>query len=455
MRPIKYAFWGALLVLALLWFAAEPLALFQAQTFIQYRAPLMQLTGVLAIGSMSIAMMLAVRPRWPERWLGGLDKMYRMHKWLGISALSLAILHWFLSNAPKWASQLGLIEPRQRAPRPPSTEQVQMTLETFLRSYRKLAETVGEWTFYAAVILICLALIRYFPYRLFYKTHRLLALAYLALVFHTVVLLNYADWSTPLGIVMALMLILGTYSAIILLFRRAGTSRQVMGQLTRLQAYPGVKSFEMEIELPESWPGHKPGQFAFIMPHPSEGPHPFTIASDWDPSTRRIVFITKELGDYTNELQDRLTIGQNVRVEGPYGCFTFDDDCKTQIWVGGGIGISPFIGEIQRIAREQIETNRPDPRAIYLFHSSSDYDEVAFAKLADIAKKASINLTIMIDSQHGYLTGDKIRQTVPQWKEASIWFCGPLGFGDALSRDFAQNGFDTDRHFHREFFSMR
>ena len=207
MKPIKHAFWGTLVILALLWWLAEPLSLFRAQNFIQYRAVLMQLTGVLAIGSMSVAMMLAVRPRWPERRLGGLDKMYRLHKWFGISALSFAVMHWVLSNAPKWAVQLGLMEPRQRSPRAPGAEQVQMTVETFLRSYRKLAESVGEWSFYAAIILLCLALIRSFPYRLFYKTHRILALSYLALVFHAVILINYADWATPLGLVMALMLI--------------------------------------------------------------------------------------------------------------------------------------------------------------------------------------------------------------------------------------------------------
>ena len=36
-------------------------------------------------------MMLSLRPRWPEVTLGGLDKIYRLHKWLGIGVLGLAI----------------------------------------------------------------------------------------------------------------------------------------------------------------------------------------------------------------------------------------------------------------------------------------------------------------------------------------------------------------------------
>jgi predicted ferric reductase len=56
---------------------------------------------------MSIAMILALRPRWPEPSIGGLDKMYRLHKWLGIGGLVFAILHWLWSQGPKWAVGLG------------------------------------------------------------------------------------------------------------------------------------------------------------------------------------------------------------------------------------------------------------------------------------------------------------------------------------------------------------
>ncbi|MBN9060435.1 MAG: ferric reductase-like transmembrane domain-containing protein, partial [Rhizobiales bacterium] len=68
---------------------------------------MMQLTGVVAIVFMSVAMLLALRPRALEGWFGGLDKMYRLHKWLGIGALVLSILHWMWSQAPGWAISLG------------------------------------------------------------------------------------------------------------------------------------------------------------------------------------------------------------------------------------------------------------------------------------------------------------------------------------------------------------
>ena len=68
--------------------------------------------------------------------------------------------------------------------------------------------------------------------------------------------------------------------------------------------------------------------------------------SAWDPKNPMVQFITKALGDHTSTLHERLKPGMPVTVEGPYGCFTFDDTPPRQIWVGGGIGITPFIARL-------------------------------------------------------------------------------------------------------------
>ncbi|MFG1465921.1 hypothetical protein V5F77_23870 [Xanthobacter sp. DSM 24535] len=99
-------------------------------------------------------------------------------------------------------------------------------------------------------MLIVLALIRYFPYRVFFKTHRLRALAYLVLAFHAVVLLNFRDWISPLGMVIAVLLAWGTAAAIIVLLRRVGAGRHVDGTVTALNYYPGVKALETIIDGP-------------------------------------------------------------------------------------------------------------------------------------------------------------------------------------------------------------
>ena len=92
---------GALLLLAAgSWFLADALWPRPFEYF-AFRSAAIQLTGVVAMAAMSFAMVLAVRPRWADKLLNGLDKMYRLHKWLGITALVAAVAHWWLAQGTK------------------------------------------------------------------------------------------------------------------------------------------------------------------------------------------------------------------------------------------------------------------------------------------------------------------------------------------------------------------
>ena len=451
MMHIQLAFWGGLALLSGLWLLTDPDALAPG-SFIALRNSMVQYSGIVAMGTMSLAMILAIRPRWPEGWFGGLDKMYRLHKWLGIGGLMLAIVHWLWSMGPKWAVSLGWMERPQRGPRPA----VENTIEQFLLSLRGRAEDLGEWAFYGAVLLIAVALIHRIPYRIFYKTHRLLAVTYLVLVFHSIVLLQFSAWASPLGMLMAALMAYGTAAAIVVLLRRVGAGRKAEGSIVRLHYYSPLRVLEGEFDVPRGWPGHKAGQFAFVTSDTSEGPHPFTIASAWHPDEHRITFIAKELGDYTSRLNETVRVGDTVVVEGPYGCFTFEDDRPRQIWAGAGIGITPFIARMKTLSRERAAGGGAPPRQIVdLFHTTADYSDEAIAKLRADAEAAEIRVHVLHDARDGFLTGARIREAVPDWRDASIWFCGPAGFGDALSKEFASHGLPVTTRFHRELFALR
>jgi len=447
---MQAVFWGGLVLLAILWLLTDPAAL-APDNFFTLRASVMQLTGILGMGCMSLAMILAMRPRWPERWFGGLDKMYRLHKWLGIGGLVLAVIHWLWAEGARWAVGFGWLVRPPRGPRPPASNWI----EEALRAQRGTAEWLGEWAFYGAALLIVVALIQRIPYHLFYKTHRLLAAAYLVLVFHSVVLFSFGYWVSPLGVLMAVLLAYGSVAAVVVLLRRVGAGRKVGGAITRLHYFPPLHVLECDVDVSGGWPGHKAGQFAFVTADTAEGAHPFTIASTWNPAEHRLTFIVKELGDYTGRLNETLRVGQAVRVEGPYGYFTFDDSQPRQIWIGGGIGITPFIARMKYLAQERATGSATPRQAIDLFHATSDYSDEAIAKLLADADAAGVSLHVFHPPRDGRLSGDRIRRAVPEWREASIWFCGPTGFGDALRRDFASQGLPVAARFHQELFAMR
>jgi len=98
--------------------------------------------------------------------------------------------------------------------------------------------------------------------------------------------------------------------------------------------------------------------------------------------------------------------------------------------------------------------DRPHP-VVDLFHTTADHDENAIDRLKADAEAAGIRMHVLVDARDGLLTGERIRAAVPEWEEASIWFCGPAGFGAALRRDFAAQGLPVAERFHQELFAMR
>ena len=52
------------------------------------------------------------------------------------------------------------------------------------------------------------------------------------------------------------------------------------------------------------------------------------------------------------------------------------------------------------------------------------------------------------------MVAERIRGAVPDWKNASIWFCGPNAFAAALKLDLMRHGLASS-DFHHELFEMR
>ena len=203
------------------------------------------------------------------------------------------------------------------------------------------------------------------------------------------------------------------------------------------------------MRIDAGWRGHLAGQFAFVTSSRAEGAHPYTIASAWHPENPRVTFVTKALGDHTAQLPQTLSVGQRVTVEGPYGCFTFGGPQARQIWIGAGIGITPFIARMKQLAREG-----GGPHEIDLIHSTVVEDPVALGKMRADAQAAGIRLHVLVDARDGLLSAERLRRMVAGWRDASVWFCGPAGFGQALRADLLAQGLPASA-FHQELFEMR
>jgi predicted ferric reductase len=152
---MKRLYFPLSLVIALSWAFTQPEEVLHLDaSFLALRSAFMVLTGALALGWMTYSMLLALRPLWLERALGGLDQLYREHRWAGIGAVSWIAAHWLIGLSPRALVAWGWI-----------------TLPARMHGHRVppdpfigLAHGLAEPTAWLMIGLACIALLRWIPY---------------------------------------------------------------------------------------------------------------------------------------------------------------------------------------------------------------------------------------------------------------------------------------------------
>ena len=443
-KRLALAFAALPLLLTLVWalgLQANPVA----GGFWAIRNVVLYYTGVLAIGFLSAAVILAARPVQFENLLGGLDKFYRLHKWFGIAGASLGVIHWLIEILPRSFVRWGWVAAPVRRPRPPIAGAT--GFDPF-RDLHEPAAAVGEWALYLLVALVIVALWKRFPYRYFFKAHRVLAVLYLALVFHAAILMGPTYWSVPVGPLLGMLMAAASLAALASLFRRIGKARRATGAIEDIEHHEDGGVIEVTVRLATAWPGHRAGQFAFVDFGDREAPHPFTISSAWQ-RDGRLRFSIKGLGDYTRVLPQRLFPGQAVTIEGPYGRFDFrGGDGERQLWIAGGIGITPFMAGLETLDHEGGHAD------VDLIYSTRMRNEALVRRLQALADRTGARLHLLVTPPDEPLTIERLETIVPDWRSAGVWFCGPAGFGNALREAMLASGLPA-RRFHQELFAMR
>jgi len=396
--------------------------------------------GVLSFVFMSVCMLIALRPKWVDRLSGGLDKAYGLHKWLGIALLVTLPIHWLSEKLPKWLSSTGWFPPRVKSPPLPRPE--------WYDAMRELALPAGEWAFYFFVALALIALLKRIPYHYFRYVHKLFPLVFLGGAYHAVMIQPFEWWRTPAAYLVVALALAGAVAAFISLFQRIGAPRQAVASIASVEKHAGL--VDVRLEVPDNGFPHSAGQFAFVTFSPGEGPHPFTIASSGK-NPNSIRFAIKSLGDYTNTLPERLHAGQQAVIEGPYGQFTFQSRHARQVWVAGGIGVTPFMARLEALALE----GRKLPYPVDFWYCSGTTQDAAFPRdLEALCRRSGVTLHRMCAANGQFLDAGIIKDTVADLSDASVWFCGPAAFARSLRAGLKRFGVPP-RNFHNERFSMR
>lgn len=399
------------------------------------------LSGWLAIALMSLAMILALRPAWLERPLGGLDQIYRTHKWAGILAVVFAAAHWLIEMGDDVIESIFGEAGKLHDPH----------YSGFIDAMRDAAEDIGEFAVYLLFAMLAITLLRQFPYKYWRYLHRVMPAIYLLLAFHAAWLTPLQWWQQPIGMLIAILLTGGSLASVLSLTGRVGRRHQVRGTITAINT-PAQDVTEVTCHLGTAWRGHRAGQFALVTFNALEGAHPFTIASA-DRGSATVTFLIKSLGDFTRNLSHKIRVGQPVMVEGPYGCFDFKRRNRKshQIWIAGGIGVTPFLAWLEAIGTNTVTAPEAD---LYYCTRNAEQDPMV-ERLCELCQGFDgINLQIHDSSKGEALSAERLSIGERSTAGAEVWFCGPAGLGRAIEQGLRAAPFRLTR-FHKESFQFR
>jgi predicted ferric reductase len=276
-------------------------------------------SGVAALALMATAAILGGRWPWVESVFGGLDRVYNAHKWLAVWALSLASAHLvFKAGMRGWDTAAILaLEP-------------------------EWTRLVRQASFVGLMLIVTLALNRNIPYSAWRWWHRLSGPLFLIVALHWLSIKSPLPLASPAGVWLAALTALGLAAAAYKLLAYPFLARHAEYRVTA--AAKGASAVELELEPVGRGIAFKPGHFGFLRMR-ADGlrePHPFTIAAAPSPGGR-IRFVIRALGDYTAKLVSGAEVGMHADVYAPYGRFERSAIAGREIWIGGGVGISPFI----------------------------------------------------------------------------------------------------------------
>jgi predicted ferric reductase len=358
-----------------------------------------------AIVFMSMNLVLSTRAGVLERWLQGLDKLFVTHRTIGLSVAVLITAHFLL--VPKsvgfaWSKPFGYT-----------------TLALFLMAIFIASAPRFPWR-----VLVPL------KYQTWKLSHRFMGVLVALAVTHSLLGHTYVKTSPLLVVyvygIAALGLMAWLYREVAFRFfgpfstYEVATSRLLDGDVT-----------EVTLASTSSAMARAAGQFAFVSftDGPTREQHPFTISSG---SHRSIRFSIKASGDYTETLLASLPIGSVARIEGPYGAFDYRRGGRRQLWLAGGIGITPFISMAEELDAET------DVHLLWSVHD--EREAIYYEQLSRLCgEKANLNLTVHSTSQRGHVDVSTLGLDTTA-NGYSVFICGPLPMRKALIRQLRSLG---------------
>jgi predicted ferric reductase len=392
------------------------------------------LSALAGTSAFALNLVLGARLRPVEALFGGLERMYKAHRLNGQIAFVLLLGHVVLILASR----------------------ATISTSTALDLLRPSA----GWTVFAGVLAfagmttaIVLTLFVRLGHELFVYVQRSFGIVFLGATYHVFTTEGALDGSRTLNLYMASVATVGL---------AAFAYRSVLGNLLvrrrkyRVAAVNRLDESVTEVAMePRGAPlAYAPGQFLFVNfrePFSAQFPpflrnqfHPFSITSA--PEEPRLRITVKAVGDYTRALR---TLEPDVEavVEGPYGAFSRDLPSDRQVWIAGGIGVTPFLSMARSL-------NGDGPAVDFYYCVEREQEAHFLDEIRALARRRKgFRVVVVARDRDGFLTADRLAAENPDLAAADVLICGPPAMIVSLRSQLRARGVPAEQ-IHAEEFSF-
>ena len=298
--------------------------------------------GWIGTGLLLSSLALALREPRLASWFGGIETMTFWHRWCGFAGYLALLAHPLALAAASLPASPGLA----------------------WETVSPLSESWPVWTGWVSLLLLMAGLAATFAARLAYRVRRILHAVMGAAVLIGLVHLMLLGIDEPVEPILAV-------AAILLGWR-------VLKEDWGLGALPFVVSsvkpvvegvVEIALKPLAGAVAAAPGQYVLVSFQSGRAYrgcrefHPFTVSGADARGVLRIA--VKACGDCTRRIQS-MKPGVAARIQGPFGDLHAEASTSPELWVAGGIGLTPFLA-LLRSGRLAAATT-----LLYLYKSPAD-----------------------------------------------------------------------------------
>ncbi len=408
---------ATLLMTFLLWFFSKSLNEIVKFPF----SSISSATAFLGTILLSWSMLLSTRLDFLEDWFDGLDKVYIVHKKVGIWGLALIAAH---------AVTLAL----ERLPN------IGRVLAMFLPGHPQKFLDLGIYGFWFFMLFVVMTILRKkikLPYHIWKFVHKFTGIALFLGFIHILLIPHSSPSFNPLNLWILVTTGIGIASWLYFEFFYKLLTPSYKYEVVEITKDNDI--FKISLRAIGEKMSYKTGQFAcvsFVNGAVGKEAHPFSMISHQ--CENEISFAIKILGDYTSTL-DKLKTGDMAQIKGPHGTFAdkFLETKKDSIFIGGGIGMAPFVSMAKEVSRR-----KDFGRKVSMFYCTKYKRDACFDEELREISKNSLDCCYLnkCSRENGRLSVIEIVGNISDIKNTLVFICGPTRMSAPLIKSLVAEG---------------